>query len=122
MIFLLLLLLLLCPAAWADDPWRLPADVVPKAYHVEMAPDVAAKRFAGAETVEVQVRKATGRIVLNALELEIPSATVDGKPAGVKLDPKRERVELTAPEVLQPGAHRVALRFNGRLHEAAQCM
>src|SRR5689334_198363 len=48
---------------------RLPAGVVPVHYDIAVAPDLAAAKFTGQETIRVTVDKPTSVVVLNAAEI-----------------------------------------------------
>src|SRR5438876_12092112 len=81
------------PFDLATTAGKLPKQVVPEEYAIRIAPDLAKLTFAGSETVKLNVREPVRQLVLNALEIDITSASLDGKaipdPA-LKLDPKQE--------------------------------
>lgn len=54
---------------------RLPTNVVPSHYHLTIRPEISTFTFSGNETVHVQVREPTSKIVLNALDIAIQSAS-----------------------------------------------
>jgi aminopeptidase N len=60
---------------------------------------------------------------LNALELKIEAASIDGKelPAfAIKTDNKNELLTLALPAELATGAHTLAFRFTGRINQQGQ--
>jgi aminopeptidase N len=71
--FLLCCLSLLALPAWAQ---RLPDTVSPVHYEITVAPDLAAAKFTGEETITVRVSKPTTTIVLNAAEITFDEVTV----------------------------------------------
>ena len=54
---------------------RLPKDVVPKSYQIRLEPDLVNFTFAGSVVVDVSIEKETSKIVLNAADLDIQSAS-----------------------------------------------
>ena len=67
------------PFSFKDTPGKLPKDVVPTDYAVRIVPDINKLTFAGTETVKLNVRRRVRQLVLNALELKIEAASIDGK-------------------------------------------
>src|SRR5438093_11272159 len=96
------------PFSFKDTPGKLPKEVVPTDYSVRIAPNIDKRTFAGTETVKLQVRSPVHQLVLNALELEITEASLDGKPlpkSAIKIDKETELLTLTLPTELEPGDH-----------------
>lgn len=54
----------------------LPTNVVPTHYRLSLTPDFVAFKFGGKVSVKLDVAQPTSSIVLNALDLELHSATV----------------------------------------------
>src|SRR3954451_12703992 len=80
----LALMLISAGAAWAEQvfsfdatPGKLPKNVIPLHYAIELKPDMAGLTVAGNETVEIEVREATARIVLNAVDTTFESVSID---------------------------------------------
>ncbi|HZS36449.1 MAG TPA: M1 family metallopeptidase, partial [Polyangia bacterium] len=112
------LLLILAPAAALAAPApRLPDAVRPSRYAVTFEPDLAASTFRGRETIEVEVRAPVRAIVLNAAEVEIRSAKVDGALAVVSYDKANETIALTPPKPLTPGRVTLSLEWSARLSD-----
>ena len=61
------------------DPYRLPRHVIPTHYDLRIEPDLPSHSFTGHEVVTVTVTEPTAEILLNAVELEISSATFSGQ-------------------------------------------
>src|SRR4051794_29477968 len=61
---------------------RLPDDVIPQAYAISLTPDLAHMTFAGAATITLDVKRPTRTLVLNALDLGIERASLDGGAPG----------------------------------------
>jgi len=97
--------------------------VVPTDYSVRIIPDIDKLTFAGTETVKLDVRSRVRQLVLNALELKIEAASIDGKelPASaIKIDEKNDLLALALPSELATGEHTLTLRFTGKINEQGQ--
>src|SRR3954468_22932926 len=92
--------LILCATMNAENPFqfegtpgKLPKQVVPSEYAIRIAPNIDKLTFAGTETVKVDVRDPVRELVLNAVEIDIASARIDGKSlpkSAIKIDKKDE--------------------------------
>jgi len=98
---------------------QLPRDVVPVLYDISVRPDAAAMAFSGAETVTVEVRKATRTIVLNAADLDVTAATFDGKPARLSIDKAAQQLTVTLPRAATVGRHSLTLQWTGKINQSA---
>jgi puromycin-sensitive aminopeptidase len=56
-------------------------------------------------------------LVLNAIELDIHSAEIDGVPATAELDASTERLTLSSNEELDIGSHQVTITFTGTIND-----
>ncbi len=111
------------PFSFKETPGKLPKEVVPTDYSVRILPDIDKLTFAGAETVKLNVRSQVCQLVLNALELKIEGATIDGKElpaAAIKTDNKEELLTLALPSELAAGEHTLTLRFAGKINQQGQ--
>ena len=107
------------PFDFASTPGKLPKNVVPEDYAVHITPDIAKRTFSGSETIKLNAREAVKQVVLNALEIKISKASVDGKmvPASaIKLDEKQQT--LTIAMELVAGNHQLDLEFTGKINQA----
>ena len=59
-----------------SDAIVLPATVRPVKYRIKLQPDLDRFTFQGDESIDINIVEATREIVLNALDLEIASATL----------------------------------------------
>ena len=85
---------------------RLPKDVVPKSYQIRLEPDLVNFTFAGSVVVDVSIEKETSKIVLNAADLVIQSASFtssDGTTLATSVDLKEEDelLIITFPHALK---------------------
>jgi aminopeptidase N len=111
------------PFDFASTPGKLPKQVVPQEYAIRIVPDLAKLTFAGSETVKLDVRQPVRELILNALELQIISASIDNKPlsiSAIKLDPKQETLTIALPAALGGGNHALALSFTGKINQQGQ--
>jgi len=104
------------------DPYRLPRHVIPIRYDLRLEPDLTAASFAGQETITLVVDQSTSDIVLNAIELDVTSARIDGdsgpsRQATIALDASLQRCHLTFATPLSPGTWRLTVTFCGTLND-----
>lgn len=111
------------PFDFATTPGKLPKQVVPEEYAIRIAPDIEKRTFTGSETIKLNVRAPVRELVLNALEIKIGKAALDGKPipaSAIKLDPKQETMTLSLARELPAGPHTLALEFSGKINQQGQ--
>ncbi|MGH7217131.1 MAG: M1 family metallopeptidase, partial [Nitrospiraceae bacterium] len=104
------------------DPYRLPRHVVPIRYDLRLEPDLTAAHFVGQETITLTIHHSTSEIILNAIELAITSAQIEGaagstRSATITLDASLERCHLTFTTPLSPGTWRLTMTFSGTLND-----
>src|SRR6266568_5647694 len=108
------------PFDFATTPGKLPKQVVPGEYAIRIEPNVEKLTFAGSETVKLDVCAPVGELVLNASEMEITSASVDGKTIpqnAVKIDNRNELLTIALGSELAAGKHELALSFSGKINQ-----
>ena len=93
----------------SDDAVTLPQNVRPRKYHLRLQPDLDTFTFSGDQTVDIDMLEPTASIVLNAVDLEIQSATVTMKGLGQGLDLTAEGISL------DPATETATLRFGSEL-------
>lgn len=98
---------------------QLPRTVLPIAYDISVVPDAQALTFSGSETVTIDVRAATRTIMLNAADLNIMRATLDGKPIEVAMNAADQQMTLTAPAVIGTGRHVLGFAWTGKINQSA---
>ena len=111
------------PFSFKDTPGKLPKEVVPAEYSIRVVPNIDKLTFTGTETVKLSVRSPVQKLVLNALELEITEASLDGKmlpTSAIKIDKENELLTLALPSELTPGDHTLALGFSGKINQQGQ--
>jgi aminopeptidase N len=111
------------PFNFEETPGKLPKEVVPIECSVRIVPSVDKFTFAGTEMVKLSVRRPVRHLVLNALELEVAGASIDGKALphlAIKIDKKSELLTLALPSELAAGEHTLALSFTGKINQQGQ--
>src|SRR3954451_9808800 len=106
------------PFDFIRTPGKLPKKVVPEEYAIRITPDIGKRTFSGSETVKLNTRESVKQLVLNALEIKISKASIDGKvvPASaIKLDGKEETLTIAAK--LPAGNHQLDLEFTGNINQ-----
>src|SRR4051794_359575 len=93
---------------------RLPGDVVPARYALELNLNPAKDGYDGSVAIEVQVKKPVPVIWLNSTGLKISSAKVGGKAAKV-LPGTSDFVGLQGDKPFSPGPARIEIAFSGGL-------
>lgn len=112
--------LFLTVAPAAALPGRLPEGVTPLHYDIMVAPDAKALRFSGRETIDIRVSRPLSAITLNAADIVIGTATVDGIAArAIRLDPVAQTVTLRLAKPIAPGDHKLSFAWTGKISEAA---
>ncbi|MEI8051911.1 MAG: M1 family peptidase, partial [Actinomycetes bacterium] len=106
----------------SSNPYRLSDDILPRSYRLFLEPDLDAAVFAGHVEIDLEVIAESSAVILNAIDLEISSASVtraDGSEVSctVTLDAETERATITPPEALTVGPATIALTFTGILND-----
>lgn len=105
--------------ASAPVPTQLPLGVEPVSYDLTVAPDLTALTFTGHVAIAVDMRGGGDRITLNALNLDIKNANIDGAPAKASVDPKTQTASFAAARGLTPGRHILTIDYAGKIADGA---
>jgi aminopeptidase N len=112
------LLLLFSAAAFAQ---RLPDVAVPEHYSLKFTPDFQSWKFAGDETIKINVLKNTPTITLNQNDITFDEVTIEsrGKTQTAKAQPDNttEMVTLAVPAPLAAGPATVHIKYTGVLND-----
>jgi len=98
---------------------KLPDNVIPVHYRIELRPDLDRAMIAGSEVIDIEARETTDRIELNAVAMTIKRAGLDGEAgqvAAVTLDADAQTAALAFPQPIAPGRHRLAIDFTARIN------
>lgn len=98
-------------------PIRLPAHVIPTHYHLTLQTNLTTFQYNGTVVIDLQVTRATSRIILHAVAMNISDARVG--------DVAASRTQLVAfpheffvmdfPSQFAPGMHQLSLQFHAPL-------
>jgi aminopeptidase N len=112
----------------ADTPFsfdtaygRLPKDVVPVDYTLEINPDPKALTISGKESVLLKVRKATDTIQFNSLNEKLSDVRLDGKPVkSVNSDDSKQLTTVTLAAPTSIGEHTLSFTYTGKIETTAR--
>ena len=109
---------------------RLPGNVVPRHYEIELAPDLDAAAFSGVVDIDIDIAESADEIVCNAADLAVSEAWLEVGGSSVslaaRLDAGRERLTLTRCDSAVGskgsggfglGPARLRIRFDGVLND-----
>lgn len=108
----------------AKEPFqRLPTDVVPVNYDIQLKPNLKAFTFDGVELISVEVRNATKSLSVNSIEIEvnavcyIPEGSGQEITGSVTYKKEHETATFTFPEELPVGKGCLKVVFTGGLND-----
>src|SRR5436190_2326477 len=112
------------PYAFERAPGRLPKQIIPKHYAIELEPNLDSLTLAGSELVDIDVREPTDKLVLNALGMTLADAIIEdtGMRPSVVLDAAAETATLTFPQTLAAGAYKLRVTFTAQINTFARGM
>jgi aminopeptidase N len=117
------LLVLALPSFAATQARRvvLPDAVTPEHYRIDFTPDIDGLTFRGKVAIDVNVRRATDTLVLNAADLVIDSAALSGetRAPAVTLDDQLQTVTLKFDQPLATGPRKLELAYHGTIYQSA---
>src|SRR5258705_8524198 len=108
--------------SFADTPGKLPKTVVPVHYAIDLKPNLEKLTVAGNEVVEIEVHEPTDKLVLNALDLTVASASLDGVgPAStISADADAQTVTLTFARPIEAGRRMLRVAFLGLIGKSGR--
>jgi aminopeptidase N len=109
----------------ASLPTQLPRTAIPHHYAITVTPHASRLTFDGTVGIDLEVIKPTRKLVLNAADLKLASATLraaSGRtavPARISLDSEAQTATLAFPRSLAPGPYHLDVRYSGAIHTQA---
>ena len=106
-------------ASAAAERVILPTDVAPRRYEIRVAPDAERLTFRGQARIEIEIKRPTDRIVLNAAELVIERVLLSQTPEAPQIvfDEEEQTAAFVFPTRLLPGARVLEIDYAGRIHQ-----
>lgn len=93
----------------------LPAGASPDHYQLTIDPDVASASFRGDMTLQFHADQALPALQLNAIDLTVVRAQLDGKPVKASVDAATQRITFNAP--ISKGKHTLQVQYSGKIYE-----
>ena len=101
-------------------PGRLPFGIEPLHYALTVHPDAPNLAFTGSVAIDIDVQRASDSLTLNAADLTIDRATIDGTAVkSTTLDAAAQTVTFTFAEPLSVGRHKLAVDYKGKIYKSA---
>ena len=98
---------------------QLPRNAHPTHYDLAFTPDAQKMSFTGAVKIAIEVTEPTATITLQAADLTFAKATIDGKPATIKVDEDAQTAAFTVKAPLAKGKHVLAIDYAGKIYTQA---
>ena len=103
--------------SFGATPGKLPKGVVPIHYALDITPDPDKLTFSGSESVDIEVREPTERLVLNAVDITIGAGAVEGEAAPqITSDRAAQTVTFAFPHPIAAGRHQLRISFTGHIN------
>jgi aminopeptidase N len=103
--------------SFAATPGKLPKTVVPIHYALDLKPDLDKLTVAGTEVVDIEVLQPTDRLVLNAVNITVSEAAIEGLgQATIASDAKAETLTLSFARPLATGRHKLRIAYGGQIN------
>ena len=114
------------PFAFNAVPGELPKDVVPIEHVLHVIPDIAGRTYHASQTIRIEVLRATSKIVMNAQDIEVESATLQGRALSLtrldapRIDNDRQTIAFLLAKAVEPGSYTLAMTWRGVISGAPQ--
>jgi aminopeptidase N len=102
---------------------QLPSGAVPQHYRIHITPDMANLRFAGQVDIELELKKPSTTLTMQAVDLVFERATIDSiGQAKVSTDAKSQTTTFSFDRKLPAGKHTLSLAYHGKIYKQASGM
>ena len=91
----------------------------PTRYEIALTPDAAAGTFTGETRITIETSEALPSITMNAMELTIASASINGVAAQAVTDNAAQTLTLTPRRPLRAGRHTIRIVYSGKIYDEA---
>ena len=124
-LFLASCCLMLAVPIWAEEPYsfdkapgRLPKDVVPIDYTIDIVPDTKALTLSGHESVLLQFRSAAATVKFNSLNETLREVRLDGRAVkSVGSDDAQQLTTVTLSAPVPVGQHKLTFAYTAKIEE-----
>jgi aminopeptidase N len=101
---------------------QLPRTVTPVRYTIAVVPDAQTLSFTGTVAIALDVQSPTRTITLNAVDLQIESATLDGSSAtkAISFDTDRQTATFAFAAPVAAGRHVLHIAYRGKINQSSQ--
>jgi aminopeptidase N len=117
-LLLALAALLLAPSAAAQRQW-IEGGATPLRYEIAVQPDIEAATFSGQAIIRIEASAPLESVTMNALDLDVSRARIDGAPAQFAVDNEAQTLTLTPRRPLRAGSHTIAINYTGKIQDDA---
>ncbi|MDQ3245918.1 MAG: M1 family metallopeptidase [Pseudomonadota bacterium] len=105
-------------------PTQLPRTAIPSRYTIAVTPNAERLTFEASAAIDLRIVQATDRLVLNAADLNIASASLTAAgggalPAQVSTDAQAQTATFAFGRTLPPGNYRLDIRYSGKINQQA---
>ena len=108
------------PFSLATTPGRLPKDIVPLDYTVDLTPDAASFSLSGHVSVVLEFHKAAATILFDSLNEKLSGVRLDGRPVKSTVsDDEKQLTTVTLDKAAAPGRHTLSFSYTGKLEQEA---
>ena len=100
-------------------PGKLPKEVVPSAYRLDLTPDLDKLTVTGREEIDIEASKPVDIITLDAIDLVFDKVTLKdgGESATVTLDAEHQTASFHFAHPVSAGKHTLAIAYHGVIPE-----
>lgn len=91
----------------------------PLRYEITLAPNAETGAFTGEARITIQAEETLNTVVMNQMELNIASASIDGASVRFAADNATQTLTLTPRRPLRPGRHTIRIAYSGRIYDEA---
>src|SRR5262249_59402767 len=105
--------------SFETTPGQLPKNVVPVHYAIDLRPNLDKLTLAGSVAIDIEVREATDRFVLNAVGMSFGAAVIEGigRARDIAIDEHAQTVTLTFPRPIEAGQYTLRLAYTAPINK-----
>jgi aminopeptidase N len=109
------------PFSFDTTPGRLPKNVVPVDYKIDLTPDAETLSISGHESVVLEFRQATAIVQFDSLNEKLSDVALDGKPVKSTVsDDEKQLTTVTLESPAHAGRHTLSFAYTGKIEQEAR--